>query len=246
MLEQMKNRISGSIILWLILVTSGCQTASRQQKFACDFVIDPDISEASIQSPTLEKASQSEPASLMPLFVSIELGEYENVPNPCRPCTKEPIAQVEWRPKRRPVPAGSEKKTHSGSQHIASVRTSTAPAPTPAPPPETVATEATAPDNCLPMLTEWKDQIDSKSLAFESEIVDLRKTLILNQKLIFKMEQSLTRANVKIESMTTDLTYYRKEVGRLETLMEQQHSEDILVLDELSKQLGNLLGTVSK
>ncbi len=86
------------------------------------------------------------------------------------------------------------------------------------------------------MLTEWKGQIDSKSLALESEIVDLRQTLMLNQKMIFKMEQSLTQANAKFELMTTELTYYRKEVGRLEALMEQQHSEDIL-----SKQLGNLL-----
>lgn len=246
MIEQIVNspeRKRGFYLPLLILTTCGCATTASTSSIAPNTI---DLTSVSIpassrQAPILVDDETPQPGEIP--FTVVPLGDYAQVPWPCRPVkSAASIHHVEWRPPRR---NGTSDTT---AHKPAAANWSTAPvaASRPMSHGEQSTLNSTAESPCLPLLNEWKEAYDQQANAMESQLTELQSKHEKTNAMLMELQTSLERSTQEIQRLEQETDVYRQEVQRLEMLMEQQHTEDLAVLELLSGKLKLLIDKTSQ
>lgn len=96
-------------------------------------------------------------------------------------------------------------------------------------------------ESCLPEFEKWKSEFEKKSELTDNKLNKLQAALDSSQEQIERMQSEQANSKAEIDRLKEKVNFYRREVARLEQLMETQHAADLVILDSLTNQLGGLL-----
>lgn len=219
MLTPFTNRFHSSLIVLCLAFTCGCATVSEQPTMSTHPPLDPEIPiQALLPSEPMEAvaATSQSPKSVA---AKTPVATPANLLPPVMPLPLQDTSQNNIQ-----VIENSKEKASSVGE-----KTSTAVALT------------THQENCLPQLKEWKAEFAKKSEQTDKKLNELQASLNASQEKMAQMESNQTRSKTEIERLKNQVDFYRREVVRLEQLMETQHAADLVILDSLTNQLGGLL-----
>ncbi|MBT5017647.1 MAG: hypothetical protein HON04_02765 [Planctomicrobium sp.] len=218
MLTPFANHFYRNLIVLCLALTCGCATVSERPTMVSHPPLDPEIP---IQALLSEPMGSIAAISQTPKNIAPE----KTVTSPAT--SSPPLLPVPPHvTSQKNIQAVEKPKSENRSSEVKSTQ------------PVALTTHQV---NCLPELKQWKAEFAKKSEQTDKKLNEMQASLNASQEKIARMETNQAHSKTEIERLKNQVDFYRREVIRLEQLMETQHASDLVILDSLTNQLGGLL-----
>jgi len=96
-------------------------------------------------------------------------------------------------------------------------------------------------NSCLPCPCPNDDLLE----ALVGRVEALERDLKASQKQVTELQQALTQSQQSIHALNADVKFWRGELGKLESVMHQQHESDIQALDAITETLTSIMEPIT-